>query len=103
MAKILEKIFGTASQRQIKKLMPMLDEFGEIAERMSELSDNELRGMTDKFRGRIAAETIDFHKELIELDAEIAECDDADAAPPALAPTRDPPRHDAPQSISGVR
>jgi len=78
MAKILEKIFGTASQRQIKKLMPMLDEFGEIAERMSELSDNELRGMTDKFRGRIATETLDFHKELIDIDTEIAECDDAD-------------------------
>lgn len=77
MFKFLNKIFGTASERQIKKLLPVLEHINELCEQFRSLSDDELRYMTQKFRRRIAEATLDFHKQLVQIDAEIASSDDA--------------------------
>ena len=78
MAKILEKIFGTSSQRQIKKIIPLLDEINELYEEYHSISDDELRSKTIEFRRRLASELMEYHKELIEIDSEIASSDDID-------------------------
>ncbi|MCD6595853.1 preprotein translocase subunit SecA [bacterium] len=78
MAKILEKIFGTSSQRQVKKIMPLLDEIDEFYEEYHSISDDELRSKTILFRKKLISELLDFHKEIIEIDSEIAKCDDID-------------------------
>ncbi|MCF7886764.1 MAG: preprotein translocase subunit SecA, partial [Candidatus Marinimicrobia bacterium] len=44
------KIFGTASERKIKKLMPIVDEINEIYEGLSDVSQEELRERTANFQ-----------------------------------------------------
>ena len=57
---IVDKIFGTYSERQIKKLMPLVDKADSLSEKYENMRDSELRAMTDTFRERLAAgETLD--------------------------------------------
>jgi preprotein translocase subunit SecA len=53
--KILTKIFGTANERIIKKLMPVVAAIGAMEPEIKALTDEELRGKTVEFRARIAA------------------------------------------------
>ena len=43
-------LFGTYSQRQIKKITPVVDKIEGLADSYSKMSKEELRGMTEKFR-----------------------------------------------------
>lgn len=57
---IVDKIFGTYSERQIKKLMPIVDKADSLSEKYENMRDSELRAMTDTFRQSLAAgETLD--------------------------------------------
>ncbi len=57
---IVSKIFGTYSERQIKKLMPLVDKADSLSGKYENMSDGELRAMTDTFRQRLSAgETLD--------------------------------------------
>ena len=53
--KILTKIFGTANERIIKRLWPVVAQINSLEPGMKELSDEELRAKTVEFRERIAA------------------------------------------------
>ena len=53
--KILTKIFGTANERLIKRLRPVVDAINELEAGIKPLSDDELRAKTQEFRQRIAA------------------------------------------------
>ena len=58
--KLLEKIFGTYSGREIKKIEPLVDKIEQIEEELKKLSDEELRAKTDEFKKRIEnGETLD--------------------------------------------
>ncbi|UCD95069.1 MAG: preprotein translocase subunit SecA [Candidatus Zixiibacteriota bacterium] len=60
MANIIEKIFGTKHDRDIKKIRPIVDQINEYLEQISSLSDEELHGKTEEFKNRIAeGETLD--------------------------------------------
>lgn len=50
---IFEKIFGTHSDRELKKLKPTLDKILALEPTMQSLSDDELRANTEKFRERL--------------------------------------------------
>ncbi len=52
---IVSKIFGTYSERQIKKLMPLVDKADSLSGKYENMSDGELRAMTDTFRQRLSA------------------------------------------------
>ena len=52
--KFLTKIFGTANERLIKRLMPMVAVVGALEEDTKRLSDDQLRAKTVEFRERIA-------------------------------------------------
>ena len=57
---LLDKIFGTHSDRELKKIKPMVDAIMDLDEKMQALSDDELFGMTAKFKERLAnGETLD--------------------------------------------
>ena len=47
---IIEKIFGTHSERELKKIMPIVDEILSMQDRMGAMSDEELKAQTGKFR-----------------------------------------------------
>ena len=72
---LITKIFGTYSQRQLKKLTAIADHVDALADTYRAMSDTELRSMTTKFRERLAAgETLD--DLLPEAFAAIREADD---------------------------
>jgi len=57
---LFSKIFGTYSQRQIKKILPLVDAIENLADKYRAMTDAELRAMTDVFKKRLAdGETLD--------------------------------------------
>ena len=58
--KFTEKIFGTHSQRELKRITPLVDKIEALRPTMQAMSDAELRDQTRKFRERLdAGETLD--------------------------------------------
>ena len=58
--KLIEKIFGSYSGREIKKIMPLVDKIELIEEDLKKLSDEELRNRTDMLKERLAnGQTLD--------------------------------------------
>ena len=57
---LINKVFGTYSQRQVKKIIPVVDKIEALAPTYKQMSDAELRGMTDKLKARLSGiETLD--------------------------------------------
>ena len=57
---LLDKIFGTYSQRELKKIYPIRDKVLALDEEYQKLSDADLRANTDKLKARLAnGETLD--------------------------------------------
>jgi preprotein translocase subunit SecA len=58
--KVLAKVFGTHNERVLKSFQPFVDQINEIEPTYKAMSDEELAGMTPKFRERLeAGETLD--------------------------------------------
>ena len=56
----IEKIFGTHSDRELKRIEPIVDKIESYRSSMHELSDEDLKGKTEKFKKRLAdGETLD--------------------------------------------
>ena len=56
----LQKIFGTHSENELKRIYPIVDHIEELEPQMKELSDEELRDKTKEFKRRLAdGETLD--------------------------------------------
>ena len=53
--KALTKVFGTANDRALKKLFPIVSTISVLEPETEKLSDEELRAKTAEFRARIAA------------------------------------------------
>jgi preprotein translocase subunit SecA len=53
--KVLTKVFGTANERTIKKLLPVVTQIGAFEAEVEKLSDEQLRAKTAEFRARVAA------------------------------------------------
>lgn len=49
---VLQKIFGTHSDRELKRLEPIADQVEALKEKMQSLTDEELRGKTEEYRRR---------------------------------------------------
>lgn len=50
----LEKVFGSYSDKEIKKIMPIVTKINSLEPEMEGLSDDELRAKTDEFKARLA-------------------------------------------------
>ena len=58
--KLSEKIFGTHSSRELKRIMPLVDKIEELRPTMQAMTDKELKDQTRKFKERLAeGETLD--------------------------------------------
>ncbi len=58
--KAIEKIFGTHSERELKRIYPLVDKIEALRPDMQALSDEELRGKTKEFKKRLEdGETLD--------------------------------------------
>lgn len=57
---IFEKVFGTYSEREVKRIIPIVDRIDELDSQMQSLSDADLKAKTDEFKKRLAdGETLD--------------------------------------------
>ncbi len=52
---LADKLFGTYSERQIKKIKPLVDQIEALADTYAAKSDEELRGVTAKFKEQLAS------------------------------------------------
>ena len=58
--KFVEKIFGTHSERELKRIYPIADKIEALRDEMMALSDEQLRAKTPEFKKRLAdGETLD--------------------------------------------
>ena len=53
-AKILAKIFGTANERELKLLVPLVEKINKFEPEFEKLSDEQLRNKTLEFKKRIS-------------------------------------------------
>lgn len=51
---ILDKIFGTYSEREVKRIIPTVNKIDSLDESMQKLTDEELRAKTDEFKKRLS-------------------------------------------------
>jgi len=51
--KLAAKVFGTSNEREIKRIVPRVDEINSFEPAMKQLSDEQLRAKTEEFRQRI--------------------------------------------------
>ena len=57
---IINKMFGTHSERELKRIEPIVKKIESYRDAMGQLSDEELRGKTEEFKKRLAeGETLD--------------------------------------------
>ena len=51
---ILDKIFGTYSEREVKRIIPTVNKIDSLDESMQKLTDEELRSKSDEFKNRLS-------------------------------------------------
>ena len=57
---VVEKMFGTHSERELKRIYPIVDKIEALRDTMMALSDEELKNKTKEYKGRLAeGETLD--------------------------------------------
>ena len=58
--KFIEKIFGTHSDRELKRIMPLVDQIEALRPQMQSMTDEQLREKTAEFKKRYAeGQTLD--------------------------------------------
>ncbi len=66
-SKFLTTVFGTKSERDLKKIWPIVDEIKSFEDEIKELSDDELKQKTESFRQKIADETAEVDEQIAEV------------------------------------
>src|SRR5882757_1798873 len=64
---LLSGVFGTRHDRERKRVQPIVDEINEHYARLQTISDDELRGQTEKFRAHIREVTGEIEARIAEL------------------------------------
>lgn len=73
MLKLIAKIFGTKSQKDIKSIMPLVDETRKEGEKLTSLSHDELRNQTREVQNIINQELQDIDDQLAALHKQVAD------------------------------
>ena len=89
---LFEKVFGTHSEREVKRIMPLVRQIEALDEEMQKLSDEELRDRTRQFKERLAnGETLD--DILVDAFATVREASDRTLGRELREKTGDPTLH----------
>ena len=73
MGNVFAKLFGTKSDRDVKRLMPVVDKINEQYATLHKISNDELRGKTREFKDRIEEHLKDWNERIREIDKEVSE------------------------------
>ena len=55
--RLIEKLFGTKYERDMKRIGPLIEEMNDLGEKYKSISDDELQGFTQKFREELKSGT----------------------------------------------
>jgi preprotein translocase subunit SecA len=75
---LMTAVFGTRFDRERRRIQPVLDAIHAEEERLGQLSEDELKGQTERFRARLAEGTSALKAELDEVRAAKHSCADPD-------------------------
>ncbi len=67
------KLFGSKHEKDVKMFLPVVEEINAHVEAYAELSDDQLRGKTEEFRGRIREAIHDVEEQIAELRRQLPE------------------------------
>ena len=76
--KILKGFLGDKSQKDIKEVMPYVEQTNEIYAQLTSLSNDELRGCTEQLKKRIQESIASQKSEIQELEIQAQTNDDID-------------------------
>ncbi|HZL66622.1 MAG TPA: preprotein translocase subunit SecA [Candidatus Limnocylindrales bacterium] len=85
--KFIAKIFGTSNEREIKRIVPLMERVNVLEPETKQLSDEQLRAKTDEFRQRIR-ERLDAFEDPDEKERELKQALD-EVLPEAFAVARE--------------
>jgi preprotein translocase subunit SecA len=68
MLSYLKKLFGSKSEKDVKELLPYVDEINAYYEEFQSISDDELKNKTNEFRQKIKERTAEIEKQIQELN-----------------------------------
>ncbi len=58
---VLNKIFKSYSEKEVKRIMPIVSKINSLEDEISKLSDKKLRNKTDEFKNRLQnGETLNY-------------------------------------------
>ena len=72
MIQVIKRIFGDKNERAVKSYWPIVEQINIEFEKLSSLTDEELRAKTDDFRGRVKAALSDIETDQDEIRAQLA-------------------------------
>ena len=78
MLKFIAKIFGTKSEKDIKRVMPLVEQTKEEGEKLKSVSNDELRNATKKIQESINQELKGIDDQIASLHKKIADSPDLD-------------------------
>jgi preprotein translocase subunit SecA len=73
---ILKKVFGSKHDKDVKALLPVVEEINSIYPTLASLSDDELRGKTQEFRDKVQGSVKDLVEEAAQLRARLHDDDE---------------------------
>src|SRR5258708_6707717 len=73
MLNFIQKLFGSKTEKDVKELLPIVDQINEEYAKLSSLSDEELQAKTGEFRARIKEATGEIEDEMVQLREELKE------------------------------
>ena len=74
----VQKLFGSKSERDLKAIQPLIEKINAEYEKISSISDDELRGKTQEFKERIKENIAEQTQREEEIKARLEEIDDVD-------------------------
>ncbi|MEX0607949.1 MAG: preprotein translocase subunit SecA [Balneolaceae bacterium] len=69
--KVITKVFGSKSEKDIKKIQPIVDQIKSFEEQIKQLSDDELKAKTESFKQKIKDATADTLTEIKETKVKL--------------------------------
>jgi preprotein translocase subunit SecA len=79
MLSFLSKIFPSKSEKDLRKILPLVDRINELFEEYSGLSDDQMRSKTQEFQSRISAAVAEHRDRIAELKKELQDNPGLDA------------------------
>lgn len=71
MLKFITKVFGTKSDRDLKAILPLVKEINAEYDKLRNLSDDQIRAITEELKGNINSELADVDAEIAKLNQQV--------------------------------